>query len=64
MDLMKSFRLTIGRIQSAEINQSEKVRTIRKSNLIENNRTKKVTEITIQLKPGHYPENKKLNPSR
>ena len=56
MDWMKTFKLTIGRIQLAENNQSEKERIINKfPDLFENNETIKDTEIKIQLKPGHFP---------
>ena len=56
MDWMKIFKLTIGRIQLAENNQSEKERIINKfPDLFENNETIKDTEIKIQLKPGHFP---------
>ena len=55
MDWMKRFKLTIGRIQLAETNKTEKERVINKFlDLFENNRTIKDTEINIQLKPGHY----------
>ena len=60
MDWMKRFKLTIGKIQLAETGQSEKERIIYKfSDLFENNRTIKDTEINIQLKPGHYPVKQK-----
>ena len=63
MDWMKRFKLTIGKIQLAEIGQSEKERIINKfPDLFENNRTIKDTEIIIQLKPGHYPVNQKARP--
>ena len=60
MDWKKRFKLTIGRIQIAETNQSEKERVINKfPDLFENNRTIKSTEINMQLKPGHYPVKQK-----
>ena len=50
MDWKKRFKLTIGRIQFAETNQSEKERVINKfPDLFENNRTIKSTEINMQL---------------
>ena len=56
MNWMKTFKLTIGRIQLAENNQSEKERIIGKVRyLFENNETIKDTGIKIELKPGHYP---------
>ena len=56
MDWMKKFKLTIGRIQLVETNQSEKEKVMNKfPDLFENNPTKKDTEIDKQLKPGHYP---------
>ena len=62
MDRMKSFRLTIGKLQLTEINQSERPRIINKlPDLFENNRTKN-TQINIQLKPGHYPVKQKARP--
>ena len=52
----KTFRHTIGKIQLAENNQSEKERIFGNfRDLFENNETIKDTEIKIQLKPGHYP---------
>ena len=60
IDWMKKFKLTIGRIQLTEINQSEKEKVINKfPDLFENNRTIKDTERNIQLKPGHYPVKQK-----
>ena len=60
MDCMKKFKVTIGRIQLTEPNQSEKEKVIKKfPDLFENNRTKKDTEINIQLKSGHYPVKQK-----
>ena len=56
MDWMKTFTLTIGRIQLAENNQSEKEK------IIKNNETIKDTEIKIQLKPGHFPIKQKARP--
>ena len=63
MDWMKTFKLTIGRIQLAENNQSEKERIINKfPDLFENNETIKDTEIKIQLKPGQFPVKQKARP--
>ena len=60
MDWMKTFRLTTGRIQLAENNQSEK------ENLYRNKRYRntriKDTEIKIQFKPGHFPVKQKARP--
>ena len=63
MDWMRIFKLTIGRIQLAENNQSEKERIINKfPDLFENNETRKDTKIKIQLKPGHFPVKQKARP--
>ena len=63
MDWMKKLKLTIGRIQLSETNQSEKEKVINKfPDLFENNRTIKNTKINIQLKPGHYPVKQKARP--
>ena len=63
MDWMKTFKLTIGRIQLAENNQSEKERIINNfPDLFENNETIKDTGIKIQLKPGHFPVKQKARP--
>ena len=60
---MKKFKLTIGKIQLAETNQSEREKVINKFlDLFENNETKKDTETNIQLKPGHYPVKQKARP--
>ena len=60
MDWMKTFKLTIGRIQLAENNQSETERIINKfPDLFENNGKIKDTEIKIQLKPRHFPVKQK-----
>ena len=60
---MKTFELTIERIQLAEINQSENEKVINKfPDLFENNKTIKDTEIKIQLKPGHFPVKQKARP--
>ena len=62
MDWMKKFKLTIGRIQLNETNQSEKEKVINRfPDLFENNQTIKDTEINIQLKPGQYPVKQKLD---
>ena len=63
MDWMKKFKLTIGKIQLAENNQSEREKVFTKfPDLFENNETKKDTEIKIQLKPGHQPIKQKARP--
>ena len=63
MHWMKRFKVTIGRIQLALINQSETDRIINKfPGLFENNRTIKETKINRQLKPGHYPVKQKARP--
>ena len=60
MDCMKTFKLIIGRIQLAKNNQSEREKIFNKfPDLFENNKTKKDTEVKIQLKPGHYPVKQK-----
>ena len=63
MDWMKTFKLTIGRIQLAENSQSERERIFGKiQDLFENTETIKDTEINIQLKPRHYPIKQKARP--
>ena len=63
MDWMRTFKLTIGKIQMTENNQSHKDRIFKKfPDLFENNETIKDTEIKIQLKPGHYPVKQKARP--
>ena len=63
MDWEKTFKLTIGRIQLAENNQSEHEKVFTKfPDLVENNETIKDTEIKIQLKPGHHPVKQKARP--
>ena len=63
MDWMKTFTLTIGRIQLAENNQSEKERNLNKfPDLFQNNETIKDTKIKLQLKPGHFPVKQKALP--
>ena len=63
MDWMKKFKLTIGRIQLNENNQSEREKVFNKSpELFENNGTMKNAEINIQLKPGHYPVKQQAMP--
>ena len=60
---MKKFKLTIGKIQLAETNQSEREKVFNKfTDLFENNETIKDTEINVQLKPGHYPVKQKARP--
>ena len=63
MDWMKTFKLTIGRIQLAENNQSVREKYCNKfPDLFVNNETKKDNEIKIQLKSGHYPVKQKARP--
>ena len=63
MDWMKTFRLTIGRIQLVKSNTSEKERIINKfPDLFENNETIKDTEIKIQLNPGQFLMKQKARP--
>ena len=57
---MKTFKLTVGRIQLAEISQSEKEKVINKfPDLFENNETIKDTDKKLQLKPENYPVKQK-----
>ena len=50
MDWIKTFKLTIGKIQLVENNQSEREKKFGKlQDLFENNETIKDTEINIQL---------------
>ena len=63
MDWMKTFKLTIGKMQLVENNQSEREKICGKfQDLFENNETIKDTEINIQLKPGHLPIKQKARP--
>ena len=63
MDWMKKFKITIGRIQLTEPNQSEKEKVIKKfPDLFGNNRTIKDTEMNIQLKTEHHPVKQKARP--
>ena len=63
MDWMKKYKLTIGRIQLADNNQSEREKVFNKfPDLFENIETLKDAEINIQLKPGHYPVKQKARP--
>ena len=63
MDWMKKFKQTIGRIELAENNQSEREKVFSEFlGLFENKETIKDTEINIQLKPGHYPVKQKARP--
>ena len=63
MDWMKKFKLTIGRIQLADNNQSEREKVFNNfPDLFENNETIKDAEINIQLKPGHYPVKQNARP--
>ena len=62
---MKIFKLTIGKIQLAENNQSEREKVFnRLPDLFENNETIKQTikMINIQLKPGNYTIKQKARP--
>ena len=63
MDWMRKFKLTIGRLQLAENNQSEREKVFAKfPDIFENNETIKDTEIKIQLKPGHQLVKQKARP--
>ena len=63
MDWMRKIKLTIGRVQSVENNQSENQKVFRKfPDLFENTRTIKDAEINILHKPGHYPVKQKARP--
>ena len=63
IDWMKRFKLTIGRIHFAEINQLEEERILNKfPDLFENNRTIKDSQINIQLKQGQFPVKQKARP--
>ena len=63
MDWMKNFRITIGRIQLAENNQSEREKVFNNfPDVFENNETMKDTESNIPLKPGNYPIKQKARP--
>ena len=63
MDWMRTFKLTIGRIQLAENNQTERVRLFGEiRDLFENNETIKYTEIKIKLEPGHFQIKQKARP--
>ena len=63
MDRMKKFKPTIGKIQLADNNQSERAKVLNKfPDLFENNETIKDTAINNQLKPGHYPVKQKARP--
>ena len=64
MDWMRKFRLTIGKLQLAENNQSEREKVFKNfPDSLENNETIKDTEINIQLKLGHYLVEQKARPS-
>ena len=59
----EKFKLTIGKIQLADNNQSEREKVFNKiPDLFENNETIKDTEINIKLKPGHYPAKQTARP--
>ena len=63
MDWLKKFKLTIGNIRLDDNNQSEKRQIVEKfPDLFKNNTTIKDAEISIQLKPGHYPVKQKARP--
>ena len=63
MDWMKKFDLTIGRLQLAKNNQSEREKVFTKlPDLFENNEKIKDTEIKTQLKPGRQPIKQKARP--
>ena len=63
MDWMKKFKLTIGKIQLADNNQSEREKVFNNfPDLFENIETIKDTEINIQLKPGYYPVEQRVRP--
>ena len=63
MDWMKRFRLTVGRLQLAENNQSGKERVNNNfPDSFEDKRTLKDTEINRQLKPRHYPVKQNTSP--
>ena len=63
LDWMRKFKLTIGRLQLAENNQSEGEKVFTKfPDLFENKEPIKETEIKIQLKPGHQPIKHKARP--
>ena len=60
---MKKFKLTIGKIQLANNNQSEREKVFNNfPDLYENNETIKDTKINIELKLGHYPVKQKARP--
>ena len=63
LDWMRKFKLTIGRLQLAENNQSEREKVFTKfPDLFENNEPIKDTEIKIQLKLGRQPIKQKARP--
>ena len=63
MDLMKKYKLTIRRKQSAENSQSERGKIFNKfSDLFENNEAIKDTKVNIHLKQGQYPLKQKARP--
>ena len=63
MDWMTKMKLTIGRMQLNEHNQSGNEKVLGKFlDLFENNRTIKDVEIIIQLVRGHYPVKQKPRP--
>ena len=60
---MKTFKLTIGRIQLVENNQSEREKVSNMfPDLLENNGTIKSIKRKIQLKPGPYPVKQNARP--
>ena len=63
MDWMKIFKLTIGKIQSAENSESKREKVLNKfPDLFENKKTKKDAEIIIQLKNCDNPIKPKARP--
>ena len=63
MDWMKKFKLTLGRIQFAKNNQSEREKMFNRfPDLFEKHEAMKDTGMNIQLKAGHYPFKQKTRP--
>ena len=57
---IKIFKLTIGKVQLAKNNQSERGKVFsRFSDLFENNKTKEGTDMNIKLELEHYPTKQK-----
>ena len=60
----EKFKLTIGKIQLIEENQSEREKVFNKfTDLFENEEIIKDTEINIQLEQGHYPVKQNARPA-